>query len=513
MKPVLASSSNQAVDLALQFSREPWLLKDWLQSMRELPPGVTELIRIAGADQASLEVQAADSGVSARVLAESARFFLQQVLLRPEADYYRVLGVGVSADMGLIRGHHRLMMRLLHPDRHGGVDRWTDAYAARVNQAYNTLRNPTLRKAYDGVLAAGRRVPEVTVVAPQAPAIPRVRSWEQRSVVEGVVSNPRFRVRLPIMVFLGIVVVAVVFVFWVYLDNRATYFFGRLAVESLARQLPEPPPGGGGNALLEASFTFPDLSPVARDGNEVGVQIEMNRRAETLASEQWQPEVVGRADGSDGEVPPTGTESPGVTRIVVPNPVDIAVVMAGESRRKWSDLRDPTVSVESTASATVGLGAGGARTTRGVDTGMADRKVDRGRDEKSRIRPISPPPIFSEAALMGLMGRLVYSYQQGDLSVFMSLFAENARTSDEPNSTRIRSGYRQLFGSTDSRTLGISHLEWEYHRHHALGKGDMNVRIRRNGMLERYRGGFSIEVGRQHQKLVIQGLYYDLERL
>jgi len=133
--------------------------------------------------------------------------------------------------------------------------------------------------------------------------------------------------------------------------------------------------------------------------------------------------------------------------------------------------------------------------------------------DSSRVISASPIPVFSEKALMGLIGRLIYSYQQGDLRAFMGLFAENARTSDEPNPMRIRAEYRQLFDSTDSRELSISHLKWDNRRQHAVGKGDMNVRIRRNGMQERYRGGFSIEVGRRYRQLVILSLYYDLDRL
>lgn len=146
--------------LALDFFREPLLVQEWSARATALPAGIGELIRLAGARDSELEAVAADYQADARELGESARFFLQQVLLAPGADHYRVLGVERDADDSVIRSQHRLLMRLLHPDRHvGQAECWTDVYATRVNQAYNVLRHAQSRANYD------RNQPEPVVVS------------------------------------------------------------------------------------------------------------------------------------------------------------------------------------------------------------------------------------------------------------------------------------------------------------------------------------------------------------
>lgn len=66
-------------------------------------------------------------------------------LLDVEQDYYAVLGVSPEADRDEIRKAHRRLAREYHPDTGRG-----DTTAFRLmQQAYEVLSNPALRKAYD----------------------------------------------------------------------------------------------------------------------------------------------------------------------------------------------------------------------------------------------------------------------------------------------------------------------------------------------------------------------------
>ncbi|MFO1352889.1 MAG: J domain-containing protein [Gammaproteobacteria bacterium] len=139
------------LELALAFHRNPLRYQEHVRFAAGLPANVGELLKVA-AHQHEHAPGHGDDGP----LQHAARFFIEQVLLAPGADYYRVLGVNPSAPLARIKDHHRLLMRLFHPDR-GNTDRqWTDVYSRRINQAYTVLRKPHTRSAYDRTLNAAR---------------------------------------------------------------------------------------------------------------------------------------------------------------------------------------------------------------------------------------------------------------------------------------------------------------------------------------------------------------------
>jgi curved DNA-binding protein CbpA len=67
--------------------------------------------------------------------------------------HYDVLGVDPAAELETIRRAWRLKVRLLHPDRHQDSPDDVQAEAAketlRVNNAWDTLRDPEKRHEYD----------------------------------------------------------------------------------------------------------------------------------------------------------------------------------------------------------------------------------------------------------------------------------------------------------------------------------------------------------------------------
>jgi len=60
------------------------------------------------------------------------------------ANYYQLLHVQPDAPTAVIKASYRALIQRLHPD-HGG----DSAYAAIVNQAYDTLTDPVKREKYD----------------------------------------------------------------------------------------------------------------------------------------------------------------------------------------------------------------------------------------------------------------------------------------------------------------------------------------------------------------------------
>lgn len=112
-----------------------------------LPDGMVTLLRIAAGDDET-EIAAADvAGRPRDVMRQAAIFFIEQILFAPNADSYRVLGANPAAESGELRRNVALLLRWLHPD----VDRsdQRSIFAGRVTAAWNDLKTPERRAAYD----------------------------------------------------------------------------------------------------------------------------------------------------------------------------------------------------------------------------------------------------------------------------------------------------------------------------------------------------------------------------
>jgi DnaJ domain len=112
-----------------------------------LPDEVVVLLRIASGDEETTS-QAADAvGRSRETVREAAIFFVEQILLAPDADSYRVLGARPEATTGELRHNMVLLLRWLHPDRDRREER--TVFAARVTGAWNDLKTEERRASYD----------------------------------------------------------------------------------------------------------------------------------------------------------------------------------------------------------------------------------------------------------------------------------------------------------------------------------------------------------------------------
>src|SRR5215467_9583159 len=123
------------IELALDLARMPTLARTSV--LPAIPRNIIELMRIAAASPEACQAAVAKTGQPTQVVIEAARFYLQQMLFRPEADCYRILGLEPNASRATARSHMRWLLQWLHPDRnHNG---WDAVYAERVLKAWREV--------------------------------------------------------------------------------------------------------------------------------------------------------------------------------------------------------------------------------------------------------------------------------------------------------------------------------------------------------------------------------------
>ena len=88
-------------------------------------------------------------GIAPQEIAGRAGFLLACLDAPGSDDYYQILGVLPTATPQEIRETWISRVSLYHPDRHPEKADWFTHQVARMNEAYNTLKDPERRREYD----------------------------------------------------------------------------------------------------------------------------------------------------------------------------------------------------------------------------------------------------------------------------------------------------------------------------------------------------------------------------
>ncbi len=123
-------------------------------------------------------------GIPLQEIASRAGFLLACLDMPGDDDAYRILGVTPSATPQEIRNAWVARLSLYHPDRHPANGDWFTRQAARLNEAYHTLKDPARRQAYDErrrqALERLRHGPNSPAHIARLPRIPLVLSGPMR---------------------------------------------------------------------------------------------------------------------------------------------------------------------------------------------------------------------------------------------------------------------------------------------------------------------------------------------
>ncbi len=128
--------------------------------------------------------------------------------------------------------------------------------------------------------------------------------------------------------------------------------------------------------------------------------------------------------------------------------------------------------------------------------------------------PVEPavatePPIHSE--LGTLLSQFEAAYRTGNVPQLSRLFAADARTTDASGRRAISQLYRRLFDVTDSRQIGIDHMQWDVASDQAKGTGHFVVTVVEKGEAapRSYSGLISFVLKPGTDGMVISQLYHE----
>lgn len=137
-----------ALRIAIELLHVPAMVRILRRS--PLPADTLLLLRLAADDAEAAREAEALSGRSRETNKLAAIFFIEQVLLAPGHDSYRMLGLGPEASSSDLRAHMALLLKWLHPDLRREDQR--DVLTRRVIDAWDRIKTPERRRQFDRML-------------------------------------------------------------------------------------------------------------------------------------------------------------------------------------------------------------------------------------------------------------------------------------------------------------------------------------------------------------------------
>ena len=534
-------------DLALACYRTPLAYQNRMSLAAPLPRDMNRLLWLANGSPETLGGAVRQTGSKADELRDAARFLVQQLCFARGASHYRVLGLEPDATVEQIKEHHRLLIRLFHPDRAGGDESWTDHFASRVNEAWTVLSRAQPRAVYD---AGGSPSPSQVVVPvavdstvsfPTRPIhVPRSR----KSIFLRV-RNLAPRRWIPTLVLGGFALAAVLAVWNVYETRPHVVVLARPTPETQLdpeTSLADPDDRSAITALLVA----PDWQALGQRERQAHRRVNESRAAqekleqahrerlaadvallEQIRAERTRLEEQLRAEHLRAER--TWSER-------------LAAEQAKLEQLKAEQLQTERARDERLAAEQVKLKQLKAEQAKAEQMAEALRiereQLERNRVDRSGAAPVRqarPGPPTNQPAdpasesrrvgvapaetlvieeLDGLIKRYTNAYRRGDLDSLMVLFAADARGRSGSSRDGIRRDYGTLFDAHWVRRMLLRDLRWTRGGDSASAVGRYEVWLRRrdNGGSIQLAGSIRFEVRKRDGRLSIVAIDYDWPR-
>ncbi len=137
---------SEAIRCAIKLYNEPELLARFNDPFRQLPRGITELLRIVASDIALKRISSINHLHPYR-FRKILLHYIQAVLLQENNSDYRKLGLSSDADQAQCKLHYKLLMNIFHPDKISN-EAVSHYHTQLISHAYKNIKNaPASRPA------------------------------------------------------------------------------------------------------------------------------------------------------------------------------------------------------------------------------------------------------------------------------------------------------------------------------------------------------------------------------
>ncbi|MDH5693852.1 MAG: XrtA-associated ATPase [Gammaproteobacteria bacterium] len=533
-----------------QAYNEPWNRDKIIDPKLPLQSGVDKLILVAlgrltvpAKFVASVLANASESRVRL-----ACREFIKHYLLSPKSDYYRRLGILPSATLDEIKQNYQYLFRLFQPDQEQDPINWNESYTRRINQAYATLRDPDRRYKYDEYIGGLKTRSEnfgsenannesTSVIAPEpikektaGSAVPSEKtshSEASQSVFSEESKLPSFSARRE------------------NIQEEESEHKRRPVFTPHAREISAEPPSSGKGGMLwmivavavsalagggyfavsngmidlqgvkdEFSLEKAGLQPQAKQEKpEPATSPIVREDQESMEADAVKPSVLESTDLRKGreevenslallEPPSSPIQDRESTKAKKSEPVTVRVINVTPKTVEPEIPVQPKEEPISVAPAA----------TKKPEQDKNVQTQPPAVTEVETVASIQAPvlPAISRHDIDGLVNRLLFVYEGGDLEQLMGLFSESAVSNDSAKKGDIRRDYASLFRTTDMRVLELPNLSWDIRDRKAVGVGKFTVTVLKKGGLETrsFRGTMEIGLQKEGSQLLINRFMY-----
>jgi curved DNA-binding protein CbpA len=195
----MARKAYELLALAHEYYQSPLEHQDWTGRNRLPDEDITSILETlneSGKNPELLNDISRALGTTSDKLRYAALFFIKRLLFSGSRNFYQVLGVPKETTPALIKKQYRLLIGLFHPDKNPDGEQWHKDYAPLINEAYNTLKRPHSRAAYDRRLKASSTR---TAAKPTTAGKPIVPSDKNNRFMGWIRQLPRLLFEIPLL--------------------------------------------------------------------------------------------------------------------------------------------------------------------------------------------------------------------------------------------------------------------------------------------------------------------------
>ncbi len=218
-----------------------------------------------------------------KYIVDGANFVISKMHFNTGSNHYITLGLPSTASSEMIRERWKRLMLLYHPDRQPGAEEWVSERAKKVNEAYNTLKDEEKRNVYDRELSE----PSPDISFSSHPKMRRRVSRRDSHILPLSPGWVKIRSYLPKALVGVYIIVAMVFIWFIYMQNRSPHLETALQQDesqSAKRIQPTLSSSGGQEAQSNDNQETLAVSPEPQSAEQhTGTGIETDTKEEAGA--------------------------------------------------------------------------------------------------------------------------------------------------------------------------------------------------------------------------------------